>query len=224
MLIPIYKSRQTSYQNKPGCKLVSWGITSVESFEPIDGGELIRGELRRVTEACDEPVAVVRAPAGTKLVTLEVPGSPVNPLVFAEIPDPKRPGKYLSREQPGGLLACGKSRIHGCELVAEGEVPATEIDRTVVVVPPVVESKPVESPQVCDANPGSPTDVAGEHSVLAQRIDEALTAEQRMTEQRITERLERARQAAWEEHQAMARPTAPLPGRKKVAVGQGSLF
>lgn len=235
MRIPIYRSRQTSYQLRPGCEPAAWAVTSVESFEPIAETVEVRGEMRRVTEACSEVTAIVRTPPGTKLVTLEVPGSPVNPLVFAEIPDPKGKLPYLSRELPATLLAAARNRANGCELVADGQVEAApEIERTVVVVPAAVESR--GTPQVCEANQGSSDNQVEALADLAFAIggwpepepeptDDQVEVEPQTAEERIDAAIERATLKAWEEHQAMARPSSPKAGRsKRVASGQGSLF
>lgn len=225
MLIPVYTSKRTYYQrhrDSDGLETVSvWAETDVESFEPIPASTDERFRCVEVVQASAEPSALVRVPAGTKLLTLEIPGSPVNPLVFAEIPHPKKRHAYLVRELPIGLVIAGRQRLYGCELATAPTVAeaAPEIDRTVVVVPPAVESR--ETPQVCEANQGSseePTDDQVE--VVVEQLRELTTAEER-----IDAAIERARQLAWEEHLALARPSSPKAGRsKRVASGQGSLF
>ena len=227
MLIPIYKSTRTFYERSIGDdgqpRDKPYATHSVEAFEPF---EYRRHEQRRcigIIEASTEPSAWVRVPDGTKLVTLDVPGSPVNPLVFAEIPHPKKPGAYLTRELPSSLLAVAGQKLHGCELAAAPveAVELPEIDRNVVVVPPASEAKPVEAesaPVVADDQ----VEVVMEQ--LAELVTETVKAEYTEAEQRIDAAIERARQMAWQEHQAMARPTAPKAGRKRVAADQGSLF
>lgn len=163
MLIPIYKSTRTYYEASPNAIEV-WATSEVESFEPIPAFRDERFRCIEVVDASAEPSHWVRAPAGTKLLTLEIPGSPVNPLVFAEIPHPKKPGAYLVRELPIGLVIAARNKLYGCELATAPTAAeaAPEIERNVVVVPPASESQSGETPQideqtpqVCEPNQGS---------------------------------------------------------------------
>lgn len=224
MLIPIYKSTRVYYRREVHPDRVAvhlpYATHSHESFEPIAGVMDERGTCLEFMKPSKIPDAWVRAPDGTKLVTLEVPGSPVNPLVFAEIPHPRKPGAYLTRELPSSLLAVAQQKLHGCELatapVEAVELPA--IDRSVVVVPPASEAKPVEvepAPAVADDQ----VEAVMEH--LAELVTETVKAEYTEAEQRIDAAIAEAQRKAWLEHQAMAKPRPKLT---KAAADQGSLF
>ena len=228
MLIPIYKSTRTYYERRIGAdgesSVEPYATHAVESFEPIAERRDERGRCIEVVEESAAPDVWVRVPAGTKLLTLEVPGSPVNPLVFAEIPHPKKPGAYLTRELPSSLFEVARQKLHGCELAAAPAeaVELPEINRTVVVVPPASEAKPAEAepePVIADDQV-----VEGVMEQLGELVTETVKAEYTEAQQRIDAAIAEAQHKAWLEHQAMAAPMPRPTKRAKVAAGQGSLF